>query len=171
MIVSLIVAMDEKGGISQKGQLPWRLPAELKLFKQTTMGHHLLMGRKTFESVGKPLPGRTTIVITRQEDYQAEDCLIAHSLEAGLAIAQSRGESEIFICGGGKIYALALSQVDRIYLTVVHTVASTDMIFPIYDPTSWHEIAQIHHPADVKNPFAFTRKVLEKKTVTKVDNP
>jgi dihydrofolate reductase len=171
VIISMIVAMDEKGGIALQGQLPWSLPEELKLFKQTTMGHHLLMGRKTFESLGKPLPGRTTIVVTRQENFQAEDCLIAHSLEDGLDIAQSRGESEIFVCGGGEIYALALPRVDRIYLTVIHTIASTDMTFPAYDPSCWVEISRIYHPADIKNPLAFTRKVLVKKTATKVDNP
>ena len=171
MIVSLIVAMDENGGIAYQGQLPWHLPAEWKLFKRTTTGHHLLMGRKTYETVNKPLPGRTTIVITRQRDYRPEGCLIAHSLQDGLALAQARGETEIFICGGGEIYNQALPFTDRIYLTVVHTVVVSDINFPLFKPEEWYEIQTIHHPADEKNLYAFTRKTLDKRPVSKVDKP
>jgi len=171
VIISLIVAMDEKGGIANQGQMPWRLPAELKLFQQTTTGHHLLMGRKTFESVGRPLPGRTTIVITRQPDYHPQGCLVSHSLEQGLALARSRGESEVFICGGGEIYTQALPLADRIYWTVVHTFAITDMVFPAFDPGGWTATNTVDHPADGNNTFAFTRKILEKRPVAKVDKP
>jgi dihydrofolate reductase len=168
VIVSLIVAMDEKGGIAYKGRLPWHLPSELKLFKKTTTGHHLLMGRKTFESVGKPLPGRTTIVITRQHDYHPENCLVAHSLEEGLGLAQARGETEVFICGGGEIYAQSLPLADRIYLTLVHTIVVTDMMFPSFSLDEWQEVNTTNYPADVRNVFAFTRKILEKRPPIKV---
>ena len=171
MIVSLIVAIDEKAGIAWQGKLPWHLPAELKLFKQTTAGHHLLMGRKTFESVGKTLPDRTTIVITRQRTYHPEGCLVTYSLEDGLALAQSRGETEVFVCGGGEIYRQALPLADRIYMTVVHTVAAADMTFPPFEPAAWLEIDSLFHPADEKNTFSFTRKILEKRPVGKVDKP
>lgn len=171
MIVSLIVAMDEKGGIAWQGQLPWHLPAELQLFKQTTTGHHLLMGRKTFESVGKPLPGRTIIVITRQRAYHPEGCLVTHSLEDGLALAQSRGEIEVFVCGGGEIYTQALPLADRLYITVVHTKVAADMVFPPFEPSVWQVIDMFYHPADEKNLFAFRRLILEKKPVVEVDKP
>jgi dihydrofolate reductase len=171
VIISLIVAMDERGGIAWQGKLPWHLPAELNLFKRTTAGHYLLMGRKTFESVGKPLPGRTTIVITRQRAYHPEGCLVAHSLEDGLALAQSRGEAEVFVCGGGEIYQQAFPLADRIYLTVVHTVAAADMAFPPIEPAAWLEIDALFHPADGKNSYAFTRKILDKRPIIKVDKP
>jgi dihydrofolate reductase len=171
VIVSMIVAMDETGGIAWQGQLPWRLPAEMKLFKQTTTGHHLLMGRKTFETIGKPLPGRTTIVITRQQNYHPAGCLVSHSLEEGLALARSSGDNEVFICGGSEVYRQALPVAERIYLTLVHTVAKTDMAFPSIEIPLWQEKESIYHPADEKNPFAFTRRVLDKRPVIKVDKP
>jgi len=171
VIVSLIVAMDENGGIAYHGQIPWHLPAELRLFKQTTTDHHLLMGRKTYETIKKPLPGRITIVITSQRDYHPEGCLIAHSLQEGLALALARGEVETFICGGGEIYAQALTITDRIYLTVVHTVVVSDIKFPVIKPEEWYETQVIHHPADEKNPYAFTRRTLDKRLASKVDKP
>lgn len=171
MIVSLIVAMDEAGGIAFQGKLPWHLPAELKLFKQITNGHHLLMGRKTFESVGEPLPGRTTIVVTRQDDYRPQGCLIVQSLQAGIDLALLRGESELFVCGGRDIFTQAISQADRIYLTRVHTVTITDLKFPDFQLSDWQETQVLDHPVDDKNVFAFTRKILDKKTVAKVDKP
>jgi dihydrofolate reductase len=173
MIVSLVVAMDEKGGIAWQGQLPWHLPTELKLFKRTTLGHHLLMGRKTFETIGKPLPGRTTIVITRQQDYASyapEGCLVVHSLEEGLILARSKGETEVFVCGGREIYAQALPLADRMYLTTIHTVVPTDMNFPAFKPEEWLETSRLFIPADDKNPFAFTRQILEKKNCIKSVN-
>lgn len=162
MIVSLIVAMDEEGGIARQGQVPWHLPAELKLFKQTTAGHHILMGRKTFETINKPLPGRTMIVITHQQDYHPTGCLVAHSLDEGLALARSRGENEVFVCGGGEIYQQALPTADRIYLTQVHTQTSSDLAFPPFEPAGWYEVDSFYHPPDEKNQFAFTRKILNK---------
>jgi dihydrofolate reductase len=171
VIISLIVAMDERGGIAWQGKLPWHLPAELKLFKQTTTGHHLLMGRKTFESVGKPLPSRTTIVITRQRAYHPEGCLVAYSLEDGFTLALSRGEVEVFVCGGGEIYQQALPLADRIYLTVVHTIAAADIVFPPIEPAVWLEMDSLFHHADEKNTYAFTRKILDKRSAIKVDKP
>jgi len=126
VIISIIVAMDEEGGIAHHGQLPWHLPAELKIFKQTTTGHHLLMGRKTFETIGRSLPGRTIIVITHQVKYQAGECLIAHTIEDGLSLARTRGETELFVCGGRDIYEQTLPLSDRIYLTLVHTITDSD---------------------------------------------
>jgi dihydrofolate reductase len=171
VIVSIIAAMDDKGGIARQGQLPWHLPEELKLFKQTTTGHHLLMGRKTFETIGKPLPGRTIIVVTRQRDFLPEGCLVAHSLEDGIQLAQSRGEDEVFVCGGGEIYRQALPHCNRMYLTVIHTITNADMVFPTFDASAWAEINSRFYPADETNAFSFTRKTFHKKKLIKVDKP
>ena len=162
MIVSLIVAMDEQRGIGKEGRLPWHLSADLKRFKRLTMGHHLIMGRKTYESIGRPLPGRTLIVITRNPRYAAEGCLIAASLKGALAIAEKGGETEAFIAGGGQIFAQALPLADRIYMTLVHAVVKANVFFPEYEPKDWIEAEHSYQPADERNQFPFTFKVLER---------
>jgi dihydrofolate reductase len=167
--------MDEKQGIGHKGMLPWRLSDDLKRFKRLTMGHHLIMGRKTFESVGKTLPGRTTIVVSRQPapptllphpagggKKGGAGLLFASSLERALDLARAFGENEAFICGGGEIYTLALPTADRIYLTVVHTTAEADVFFPELEFSAWREIESTYHTADEKNQYPFTWKVLER---------
>jgi dihydrofolate reductase len=162
MIISIIVAMDEKRGIGRDNRLPWRLSADLKQFKELTMGHHIILGRKTFESIGKPLPGRVSIVVTRSAGYRADGCLIAHSLDAALQMASERGEGEVFICGGAEIYAGALDRTDRIYLTLVHTDSRADTFFPEWDESEWVEKESYHHAADEKNQHPFTFKLLER---------
>jgi len=162
MIISIIVAMDEQRGIGKEGRLPWHLSADLKRFKSLTMGHYLIMGRKTFESIGRPLPGRTMIIITRNRSYAAEGCLIAASLKAAMAIAEERGESEAFIAGGGEIFTQALPLADRIYLTLVHAVVEADVFFPEYEPKEWIEAEHSYHLADERNQFPLTFKVLER---------
>ncbi len=142
MIVSLIVAMDERGGIGLNNQVPWHLPADLKRFKALTMGHHLIVGRKTYESIGRPLPGRTMIIITRSKKYRAEGCFVVSSLDQALYLAKERGETEAFIGGGGSIYAQALRHADRIYLTRVHTDVEADVFFPTWDMAEWRIIHQ-----------------------------
>jgi dihydrofolate reductase len=160
LIVSLIAAMDERRGIGIANRLPWRLPADLRRFKALTMGHHLIMGRKTYESISRPLPGRTTIVVTRNPAYQAEGCLVAHSLEEALEIARSRGENEAFIIGGSQIFSQAIGIADRIYLTRVHAIEEADVFFPEYPEGDWDIIETSHHPADEKNEHPFTFIVL-----------
>jgi dihydrofolate reductase len=103
MIISLIVALDRQCGIGKDNQLPWRLPADLKRFRELTMGHHLIVGRKTYESIGKPLPGRTMIVVTRQPDFQLEESLVVNSVDEALRLANTRGEQEVFVIGGAEI--------------------------------------------------------------------
>lgn len=164
MIVSLIVAMDERRGIGFEGRLPWRLSADLKRFKALTMGHHLIAGRKTYESIGKPLPGRTMIVITRDPDYQAEGCLIAHSVDEALALARARGETEAFIIGGAEIYAQTLERADRLYLTQVHAITDADVFFPAFDESAWREQEVSSHEAGEKNQYPSTFKLLVRKT-------
>jgi dihydrofolate reductase len=149
----LIVAMDEMGGIGKDNRLPWHLSSDLKRFKQLTMGHHLIMGRKTYETIGRPLPGRTTIVITRNPQYQAAGCLVAPSLEEALGLAREKGDTEAFIAGGGEIFTLALPLVDQIYLTQVHAQVEADVFFPPFSLEGWRQIETIEQPADEKNDY------------------
>lgn len=161
MIISLIVAMDEKRGIGMEGKLPWHLPADLRHFKSLTMGHHIIMGRKTYETISRPLPGRTMVVVTRNPVYQAEGCLIAHSLESAIEKARESGEDEVFIIGGSQIFAEALELADRIYLTLVHTITNADVFFPAMEPDHWVEIEAEDHKADNKNQYSLTFKILQ----------
>lgn len=162
MIISLIVAMDEKRGIGIDGGLPWHLPADLKQFKSLTMGHHIIMGRKTYESIGRPLPGRIMVVITRNPTYQAEGCLIAHSLEQAIEKAQESEEHEAFVIGGGEIFTEAIELADRIYLTLVHANFPVNIYFPEYSPEEWEEVESEFNPADEKNQYPFTFKILSR---------
>ena len=137
MIVSLIVAVGQNRAIVYNGALPWRLPADLARFKRLTMGHHLVMGRKTYESIGRPLPGRTSVIITRQRDYKAAGCCVVNSLDAALQLACERGEQEAFIIGGAEIYKAALPIADRIYLTEVEASPAADTFLSNFDATDW----------------------------------
>lgn len=156
MIVSIIVVMDENGGIGIENRLPWRLSDDLRSFKALTMGHHIIMGRKTYESVGRQLSGRTSIVVTRNPNFRASGCLIAHSLAESLTLAQERGEDEVFICGGASLYAQALKDADHLYLTRVHTQIRADAFFPQFDESGWEEKSACYHEADERNEYPFT---------------
>jgi dihydrofolate reductase len=162
MIISLIVAMDENRAIGMQNRIPWYLPDDLKRFKTLTMGHHIIMGRKTFESIGQPLAGRTMVVITRQQDYQSDNCLVVHSLNEAINLVMDRGETEAFIIGGGEIFKQSLDLAERIYLTIVHTTVQATTFFPEFDQNMWTEIECSHHHADLKHRFPFTFKTLVK---------
>jgi dihydrofolate reductase len=163
VIISLLVAMDERRGIGKDNLLPWRLSSDLKRFRALTMGHHIVVGRKTFESIGKPLPGRHMIIVSRNRDYTAAGCFVAGSLDEALALARERGEVEAFVCGGAQLYGQALGAAGRIYLTVVHAVVEADTFFPEWDPDEWIEKQSSHHPADEKNQYPSTFKILERR--------
>ena len=165
MFVSFIVAMDEEGGIGKGGKLPWRLSSDWRLFKRITMGHALIMGRKTFESIGRPLPGRRMVVLTRNPDYLAPDCQVLHSLEDALEYATALGEDQAFIIGGGEIFAQALPLARRIYLTRVHTRAGCDVFFPPFDLADWVEVERQEFPADDRNQYAFSWTILDRRPV------
>lgn len=160
MIVSIIAAMDRKRGIGVANKLPWRLSADLKRFRELTMGHHIIVGRKTFESIGKPLPGRRMIVVTRDRNYKAEGCDLAHSVEDATRLARERGESEAFICGGAEIYAQSIEVADRMYLTLVDAEVAADTFFPEFDGHEWSELESVYQPADEKNQYPFTLNLL-----------
>ena len=164
MTVSLIVAMDEKRGIGKEGRLPWRLSSDLKRFRELTMGHHIIVGRKTFESIGKPLPGRQMIVVTRNAGFEAEGCLVTHSVEAAVELARTRGETEVFVCGGAEIYARALPLAGRIYLTRVHARVDADTFFPEFETGAWKETVGSYQPADERNQYPSTFTVFEAKS-------
>ncbi len=160
-MLSLIVAASHNGVIGAGGKLPWHLSVDLQRFKQLTMGHPILMGRKTFESIAKPLPGRTNIVITRQKDFQACGATVAHSLEEALQMCEN--EAEVFVIGGAEIYRQALPLADRIYLTRIDQgFQGNTYLFPI-DPGAWKEIAREDFPADAANPFPHSFLTYERK--------
>lgn len=163
MLISIIVAASENGAIGKDNQLLWRLPEDLKRFKRLTLGHPMIMGRKTFESIGKPLPGRTSIVITRQTDFHHEGVIVAHSLEDAIKKAFEEENEETFIIGGGEIYRQAIALADKIYLTKVHTNIEGDTYFEIPDQNEWSEVDLTHHAADDKHHFSFDFIDLEKK--------
>jgi dihydrofolate reductase len=136
------------------------LSADLKRFRELTMGHHIIVGRKTFESIGRPLPGRRMIVVTRDRNYKAEGCDLAHSVEDATRLARERGESEVFICGGAEIYAQSIGIVGRMYLTFVGAEVAADTFFPEFDEQKWDELESVYQPADEKNQYPFTFKLL-----------
>ena len=149
MLVSIIAAMDRNRLIGRNNQLPWHLPADLAHFKQVTMGKPIIMGRKTYDSIGRPLPGRTNIVLTRSADFRAEGVLTAHTLEQALDYVSE--EDEVMIIGGSTIYELALPRADRLYLTYVEITCEGDAWFPEFDIERWRVVASEQHRADEKN--------------------
>ena len=153
--LSLIVAMTRRGVIGRGGTLPWKLSADLQRFKALTMGHHLLMGRKTYESLGRPLPGRTSVVITRQTNLQLPlDVLIAHSFEAALGFAAS--DDQPFVIGGGEIFREALPRAVRMHVTWVEADIEGDTYFPEWNPAEWRLVESERHSADAKNEYDTT---------------
>lgn len=165
MRLSLIAATGERGVIGENGRIPWRLPADFKYFQERTMGHPVVMGRKTFESIGRILPGRTNIVITRDADYRRDGVTVVASPEAALAAAAAaEGGDETFIIGGAEIYKLFLPRADRIYLTKVAGDFEGDAFFPEFGG-EWRLISSEEHKKDEKNSFDFAYLVYERKSV------
>lgn len=161
---SIIAALTSNGVIGRNNQLPWHLGSDLKRFKQLTMGHHLIMGRRTFESVGRPLPGRTTVVITHDPSFAAEGVQVAHSFEEAVGIAERAGDDEPFIAGGAVVFEQALHRADRMYLTRIHnTEIEGDTFFPDFDDVSeWQLTDSEHFEADEKNDYPFSFLIYER---------
>ncbi|MCX8062586.1 MAG: dihydrofolate reductase [Anaerolineales bacterium] len=150
------MAMDERGGIGLKNGLPWHLPDDLKRFKRLTMGHYLIVGRKTYESLGKPLAGRKMIVLSRRINRGSEpDILFAKDLEQALERCRQAGETEVFIGGGAEVFQSALPLAQKIYLTRVLTTVEADTFFPPWDESEWEIVDQYCHPRDEKHAFPF----------------
>ena len=150
----MVVAMDTKGVIGRDNGLPWHLPADLQHFKKTTMGKPILMGRKTHESIGRPLPGRTNIVITRDTGYRAEGCVVVNSIDAALEAAGE--QDEIMVIGGAEFYRQVLPRTDTIYLTRIHETFTGDTIFPELNDADWREVERSDQAADAKNPHDYS---------------
>ena len=152
--VSIVVAMDEHAGIGLEGRLPWHLPNDLKRFKALTLGKPIVMGRRTFDSIGRPLPGRHNIVVSRQPGHGIGGCTVVPSLAAALAAA---GEvDETCVIGGADIYRLALPLAQTVHLTRVHATVGADTFFPPLDAADWEEIAREDHPADERHAHAYS---------------
>lgn len=162
MIISIIVAIAENNAIGKNNDLLWHLPGDLKKFKATTTGHTIIMGRKTFESIGKPLPNRRSIIITRNTNYKApEGVLVTNSLNEALELCYQ--EQEIFVIGGGAIYEEALPLADKLYLTKVHAEFDADTFFPEIDESEWDKTNEEKTPVDAKNPYATTFNLYHRK--------
>lgn len=162
MIISAIVAAAENLVIGKDGQMPWHLPGDLAYFKKTTLGHCVIMGRTSFQALGKPLVNRTNIVLTRNVGFSAEGILVVHDIDTALEEARRRGEEEVFILGGGEIYRQTQEIWHRLYLTEIHATPEGDTFFPEINLLQWREVWQEYHPADEKNQYAFTFRRYER---------
>ncbi|MDA8362555.1 MAG: type 3 dihydrofolate reductase [Gammaproteobacteria bacterium] len=151
--ISLVWAMASNRVIGANNALPWRLPADLRYFRRLTLGHHVIMGRRNYESLGRPLPGRDNIVITRQADYRAPGCAVVGSVEEALRVAAT--DPEIFVIGGATLYAQTLALADRLYATLIDAQVAGDTLFPEFDTQAWIETAREQHLADADNPFNY----------------
>lgn len=163
MIISAIVAMNPDGLIGDQNKIPWHLPADLKYFKKITLGHHILMGRKCFDSIGKSLPGRKNIVVTKNPTFIVTDCIITNSIEEGILIAQQNKEEEMFILGGGEIYRQSMHLVNKLYLTMVQFNGSGDVFFPQIDYNEWSLISDEKHTSDDKNNYDYSFLIYKRK--------
>ena len=166
MKISLIVAVSENGVIGKDNDLIWHLPKDMQFFKKITIGHHVIMGRRNFESIPhkyRPLPNRTNIIITRQSEYKAEGCIVVNSVETALEIAKNNGDIEPFIIGGGQIYRIAIEKnlVDKIYLTKIHHSFKGDTFFPELS-SDWKEINKTESKADEKHKYNYDFITLER---------
>jgi dihydrofolate reductase len=159
-MISIIVAISENGVIGSDNRLPWHLPDDLKRFKALSLGKPIVMGRRTFESIGRPLPGRTNIVVSRQPGLEIEGTVVARSLDAALAAAGTA--PEIVVIGGAEIFRQVLPRTDVVHLTRVHARVAGDVVFPELEPGQWRESAVEHHPADARHQYAFTFVTLQR---------
>lgn len=164
MIVSAIAAVSKNGVIGKNNEVPWYLPADIKFFKNTTLNHHVIMGRKTLDSIVNPLPKRTNIILTRDPFFIASNVIVAHTMDEALDIAEQNEEEEVFILGGAEIYELSLPYLDKLYITEVEVeVPDGDTFFPEVDWKEWKLISQEPHQPDEKNEFAYNFKIYERK--------
>jgi len=162
MRISVIVAVAENGIIGRDNELPWHLSADLKRFRRLTMGHHILLGRKTYEAIGRPLPGRHMVVISRGQPELPAGVALVSSLEEGLDLARRAGDQEVFVAGGAQIYRLALPLAQRVYMTRVHQEFAGDADFPELDDADWAVVDTEHHHADEISNLDYSFVLLER---------
>ena len=167
-MITIIAAIAKNNALGKDNNLIWHLPADLKRFKKVTTGHHILMGRNTFESIGKPLPNRTTVIITRNKRYKKEGCKVAYSIEKALDIAKD--DNQIFIIGGAQVYKQTMEKnlADRLDITIVHQEFEADVFFPKIDLKIWKEVSREDFKADEKNKYDFSFVSYQK--IKKQDN-
>ncbi|MDD5041429.1 MAG: dihydrofolate reductase [Candidatus Peribacteraceae bacterium] len=163
MKLSMIVAVAENGAIGARNQLLWDLPRDMKHFRETTSGHAVIMGQRTFESIGRPLPKRLNIVVTQNPTLQIAGCTVVHSPEEAIEAARSAGEAEAFVIGGGMIYKTMLPMVDRVYFTRVHVAPEADSFFPPFPTSEWKEVNREECAADAENKYAMDFLVYERR--------
>ena len=168
MKVSLIVAKAANEAIGKDNDLIWHLRDDMHYFSETTKGHYVIMGRKNFDSIPakyRPLPDRPNVIVTRNPDFSAEECVVVGSVEKGIEIARKNGEKEAFVIGGGQIYQTALQNdlLDKLYITYVHHEFDADVFFPEYDKSIWKKTSEIFHPKDEKHEYSFSYVTYEKK--------
>lgn len=161
MIISFIVAMGRNRVIGKDNALPWSLPADMKRFREVTMHKPIIMGRKTFESIGRVLPDRTNIILTRDKNFSADGCMVVHSLQEALHAAEHA--EEVFVIGGGLIFKQFLSQVRRMYLTIIDEDFEGDVLFPVFNSQEWKEVEHRAFIPDEKNKYSYTFVTLERK--------
>jgi len=170
--LAIVVAVAENGTIGRHNELPWRLPEDLKFFKRVTLGHPIVMGRNTFESIGRPLPGRTNIVVTGNRQWRVDGIEVAHSLEDALAVgsqsARQMGVSSVMVIGGAEIYRQVLPFAKRLHITEVHAEVEGDAFFPELDKYQWSEIERISFDADNNNPYAYSFVTLIRKNAARL---
>ena len=162
MTISLIVAAAQNNAIGKEGGMPWHLPNDLRHFKNLTWGMPVVMGRKTFESLGKPLAGRKNIVISRQAGWSAPGAVVVKTIEDALFVAREADMKEVMVIGGGEIYKSLFDRAKRIYLTRVEAEPDADTFFPVIDPQQWHLMSQKNHEADEKNAYNYSFQVWER---------
>jgi len=162
MTISLVVAAAKNNGIGKNGTMPWHLPADMKHFKNTTWGLPVVMGRKTFESIGKALNGRRNIVITRQSGWEAENVMVVRKVDDAILMASETDAKEVMVIGGGEIYELLFQKARRIYMTRVDASPEADTFFPVIHPDEWRLISQQDHEADEKNAYNYSFQVWER---------
>jgi len=165
MNISMIAAVSANRIIGKNNDLPWNLPDDMKYFMQTTKTHHVIMGRKNYQSIPekfRPLPNRVNIVITRQETFEAPGCVVMHNLDDALRYAEAQGEEEVFIIGGAEIYRDGLPYSNRLYLTEIKAEIEGDTYFPDFNRQQWREQSRVYHGKDERHPFAFDFVIYEK---------
>ncbi|HBF36292.1 MAG TPA: dihydrofolate reductase [Firmicutes bacterium] len=159
-MISLITAMSKNRVIGNKGRMPWNLPADLTYFQKMTMGHPVIMGRKTFEAIGRPLPGRENVIITGNQNYQPKDCLILHSIDGAISFCNHKNG---FVIGGSQIYQQFLPLADRLYITFINKIFRGDSFFPKIDPQLWQLTSQTQGEQNQQNPYDYSFLVYEKR--------
>lgn len=162
--ISAIAAMDENRLIGSHNRLPWNMPGDMKYFKTLTTGHPILMGRKTYVSIGRPLPNRLNIILTGNPDFTAPGCVVVNSLDAGLEAALEQNNEEIFIIGGSEVYRQLMPRIERLYLTIIHHKFDGDAYFPQIDDADWQEVFRQRHSADADNAFDYSFVTFDRKT-------